>query len=117
MSFIADAVGLGTRYEPSNAEFYLTLLKGRVRDLMDDINDPEMASLPMREFFDQLARRSPETLERPMTSLRDVDVPGLLVPAPENTGRGRRSLNNEQLAELMRFLRRGGSGVVGRDGA
>ena len=52
-----------------------------------------------------------------MTSLRDVDVPGYLVPIPAKTGGPRAHLNDEQLAELMRFLRRGGGGIIGRDGA
>ncbi len=117
VSFISDAVGLAGAYGPPNGDFYNELLQLRVRQLLDDIQEPDMANLTMRDFFDQLAKRSPETLEKPMTSLRDVDVPGYLVPAPGDTGRPSAHLNDEQMAELMRFLRRGGGGVVGRDGA
>ena len=117
VSFISDAIGLSTNYGPPNIDFYEELLQLRVRRLLDDIREPDMANLTMRDFFDQLAKRSPETLEKPMTSLRDVDVPGYLVPAPGDTGRPSAHLNDEQLAELLRFLRRGGGGVVGRDGA
>jgi len=120
VNFIVKAVGLNSSYGPPNIEFYKELLQDRVRRLLDDTSEPDMINLTIRDFFDELAKRSPETLEKPMTSLRDVDVPGYLVPAPDHTGQGGRSrahLNDEQLAELMRFLRKGGSGVVGRDGA
>jgi hypothetical protein len=117
VSFVSDAVGLTTNYGPPNRDFYQELLQLRVRRLIDDLQEADMANLTMRDFFDQLAKRSPETLEKPMTSLRDVDVPGYLVPAPADTGQPRAHLNDEQLAELMRFLRRGGGGVVGHDGA
>jgi len=117
VEFVSDSVGLTTSYGPANIDFYSELLQLRVRRLIDDLQEADMANLTMRDFFDQLAKRSPETLEKPMTSLRDVDVPGYLVPAPADTGGPRAHLNDEQLAELMRFLRRGGGSVVGRDGA
>ena len=117
VDFISDAVGLTTDYGPLNSDFYKELIQHRVRRLIDDLQDADMENLTLRDFFDQLAKRSPETLEKPMTSLRDVDVPGYLVPAPSETGGPRAHLNDEQLAELMRFLRRGGGGVIGHDGA
>lgn len=116
VNFISSAVGLTSEYGPPNDDFYKALIQTRVKQLFDDIRGNDMASLSMRDFFEQLARQSPESLEKPMTSLRDVDVPGYLVPAPNETGGKNAHLSNEQLAELMRFLRRGGGGIVGHDG-
>jgi len=115
--FILGAVGLDTNYCPQNSDFYVELIQLRVRRLLDDLQEPDMENLLLRDFFDVLSKRSPETLEKPMTSLRDVDVSGYLVPAPAETGGPRAHLNDEQMAELMRCLRRGGGGFIGADGA
>ncbi|MEQ8857897.1 MAG: helicase C-terminal domain-containing protein [Pseudomonadales bacterium] len=109
--FIAEAIGLGTQYAPPNSEYYRELIQIRVRGIWDNMQDPDMQNLALRDFFEEVAKRSPETLERPMTSLRDVDVPGSLVPYLVATGAPRRRLDADEFQELMRFLRRGTGGI------
>lgn len=108
VDFITHAIGLYTQFSPKDSiSFHEDLIKQRVRDLLDDIYSPANAPLNLREFFTEINRGNIGTLIKPMTSLRDVDLPALLSPRKSAS-----KLKEEEFNELMRFLLRGAGATI-----
>jgi hypothetical protein len=112
-SFLRRAVGIdetdATRaaFAPTGRDWYVDRLRQETRRVLDDMRSDTWATSAFRTFFDGTDRPPP------MTSLRDVDEPGIIVPA-SRTAVGNRVLRSETVGELMRFLRRG-DGAWGED--
>jgi hypothetical protein len=71
--------------------------------MLDDMRSDTWATAAFRTFFEATDRPAP------MTSLRDIDEPGLIVPSAR-AAVGGRALRAGMVGELMRLLRRGDGG-------
>ncbi|HXV84916.1 MAG TPA: helicase-related protein [Candidatus Binatia bacterium] len=103
--FIEGATGLRLPYAPSDKVYYQGLIRSRVNDIFDDMSQPKFGGAELGNF---LSTRDLEL--RPMTSLRDVDKPGRIVPASRDA-RDERKVRKEVVSRAMRLIR-GGSGAA-----
>lgn len=108
--FLSRAVGIekgsDPRHDPTKIVFappegawYNDLLNSKVRRVLEDMRIDTFANSTLRTFWTDTHR--PE----PMTSLRDVDEAGVLLPAKKSVVDNRPA--PKELAQLMRRLRQG----------
>jgi hypothetical protein len=102
-SFIYKALGLDNdTFAPYHKEHYLEDIRQRVvQQLSDWASDRSMAEQSIGEFY----KERPSSLQRPMTSLRDVDEAGSIRFAYRDfNGKG---LDSDDARTIMRFTRFG----------
>lgn len=100
-TFMEKALGLSFSPSPEGKAYYRSLLKGQLTHYRQDLDvDRLVNSTRLVQFF--AARNS---LLRPMTSLRDVDQPGLIYES--GTDASNKRVADGATARVMTFIRRG----------
>lgn len=104
--FIELAVGLRDGYEPEGADHYRQFIDTRTRTLLTTLDSDLWGSGPLQGYFD--AQSDP--MNKPMTSLRDVDQGGRIQMAsrsvstnPEERSRNQRSADVVRVMDLIRL--------------
>jgi Helicase conserved C-terminal domain len=103
--FVELAYGLRPGFMPPGAKYYEGVVMKQLSSIEEDIETPRYATSELRYFFENRSQGR----FRPMTSLRDVDEPGVIVPSSFDVD-GHTKLSEETLDATMRFMR-GGSGT------
>ncbi len=101
--FLIDALGLAVRPPLDALAYYKALVNRELTQHRNDMNEPDLKHTEFRNFFEQRERAL-----RPMTSLRDVDLAGILAESKSDAS-GKKSYEG-MTALAMNFIRRG---VVG----
>ncbi len=105
-TFLSRAVGIEevdptrSRYNPNAKEWYIEQLRRQTRDTLRLMLSETWLTSGFRTFFESNGR------PMPMTSLRDVDEPGIIQVAERSNVHGRR-IHKLSVGALMRMLRRG----------
>ena len=107
--FLVEALGLHLRPPPEGEEYYRALLRRELNGYRQRMEDLQLQTIEFRRFFEQI-----DSTMRPMTSLRDVDEPGLII-ASQYDVKGLKS-KRENTALAMEFIRRGVASELGADG-
>lgn len=109
--FMERALGLGFSPSPEGKAYYRSLVKEQLARYRDDLNvDRLVNATHLVKFF---AARS--SLLRPMTSLRDVDQPGLI--RESHVDASFKLVKDGMTARVMNFIRRGsGADIDSTDG-
>ena len=102
--FVEGAAGLRLPYAPQDKAYYQALIRNRIDEVFKDLGEPIYEGAELGNFL------SINVDHRPMTSLRDVDKPGRLVPARRDV-RSTRGVDAETFNRMMRLIR-GGSGAA-----
>ena len=100
IKFLGRAMGLDVSPAPDGASHYRSLIKQQVRSIEEGLQNPRLANSKLRYFLEKL-----KLGQRPMTSLRDVDEPGLIVAGGFDAMNKRTT--EEKVANVMQFIRRG----------
>lgn len=76
LAFIENAIGLDSNFAPDEhaADFYRNIIERRIRHLLELLGEPGYHTGLLSGFFNNQR----ELMFKPMTSLRDVDEPGLI---------------------------------------
>lgn len=111
-AFMEKALGLSFSPSPEGKNYYRSLLKGELNHYQQDLNvDRLVNGTRLVQFF--AARNS---LMRPMTSLRDVDQPGIIYESSADASYKR--VTDGMTARAMTFIRRGsGADIDSTDNA
>lgn len=111
-AFMERALGLSSSPSPEGKNYYRSLLKGQLTHYQQDLNvDRLVNATHLVKFF--AARNS---LLRPMTSLRDVDQPGLI--RESGIDASSKHVKEGMTARAMTFIRRGsGADIDSTDSA
>lgn len=111
-AFMEKALGLSFSPSPEGKNYYRSLLKAQLNHYQQDLGvDRLVNGTRLVQFF--AARNS---LLRPMTSLRDVDQPGLIHESGADASYKR--VADGMTARAMTFIRRGsGADIDSTDGA
>jgi hypothetical protein len=102
--FLATSFGVTAPFEPVGAEYYRGMAESAIANIMKDMMQPRFESTQLKYFLETRLKNN-----RPMTSLRDVDEPGIIV-AYNREPRDTRPVKPEALEKVLRFIR-GGSGA------
>jgi len=110
-AFMEKALGLSFSPSPEGKNYYRALLKSQLAHYQQDLGvDRLVNSTRLGQFF--TARNN---LLRPMTSLRDVDQPGLICESGADASYKR--VAEGMTARAMKFIRRGsGADIDSTDG-
>lgn len=110
--FMEKALGLSFSPSPEGKNYYRSLLKGQLTHYQQDLGvDRLVNATHLVKFF--AARNS---LLRPMTSLRDVDQPGLI--RESGVDASYKHVKDGMTARVMTFIRRGsGADIDSTDSA
>lgn len=110
--FIEKALGLSFSPSPEGRKYYLSLVKNQLALYQQDLGvEKYVNSTQLGKFF--AVRNS---LLRPMTSLRDVDLPGLIFESRADAAY--RHVDDGMTARAMKFIRRGsGADIDSTDSA
>lgn len=99
--FMEKALGLNFMPSPSGKAYYRSLIKKELDHYLTDMHQPRLVNgTNIGKFFELR-----NAMNRPMTSLRDVDQPGVIFPARSEDGF--RPIKEGALAKVMQFIRRG----------
>lgn len=99
--FMEKALGLGVSPEPEGASYYRALIKEQIANYRKNLEVPRLTSMTrLSKFFELL-----DSMLRPMTSLRDVDQPGVIHES--NLDAAFRPSGVGTTAKAMLFIRRG----------
>lgn len=111
-AFMEKALGLSFSPSPEGTNYYRSLLKGQLMHYLQDLGvDRLVNGTRLAQFF---ATRN--SLLRPMTSLRDVDQPGLIHESGADASYKR--VADGMTARAMTFIRRGsGADIDSTDNA
>ncbi|SFW71102.1 DEAD/DEAH box helicase [Luteibacter sp. UNCMF366Tsu5.1] len=111
-AFMEKALGLSFSPSPEGKNYYRSMLKGQLTHYQQDLDVERLVnSTPLVRFFG--ARNS---LLRPMTSLRDVDQPGLIHESRLDVSY--KLVKDGVTARVMTFIRRGsGADIDSTDNA
>lgn len=76
MAFIENAIGLDSHFAPDehSVDFYRNIIERRIRHLLELLSESGYKSGEVSGFF----KNQTNIMFKPMTSLRDVDEPGLI---------------------------------------
>lgn len=98
--FVERAIGLDGNFapDPYAADFYRNLVADRLRRLLELLSDPAFRSGELSGFF----KNERDLMFKPMTSLRDVDEPGLIVLA--NKDNHNRAQDGAHVKTVMNFI-------------
>jgi hypothetical protein len=99
-SFLIDALGLNVAPAPDGAPYYRSLIKNELADYQTSMAVERLVNSRLGYFF-ELRNAS----LRPMTSLRDVDLPGIIHESGVDAAYKR--VPEGVTAKVMRFIRRG----------
>jgi Helicase conserved C-terminal domain len=100
VSFLIDALGLAIKPPIEGIAYYKSMVNREINEYRKAMADTHMAASALKDFFEL---RKAEL--RPMTSLRDVDLGGIISASyTDAMGRPTRS---ETTAAAMDFIRRG----------
>lgn len=99
--FLSLAIGLRDDYAPQGKDYYHAQLKTRIRQLLETMAQKQNEPSTLLTFFKQFT----DTLQKPMTSLRDVDQAGHIRLARRDD-RGNR-LSDEDVRDVMALVRHG----------
>lgn len=98
--FLDDAIGLNASPQPDGAPHYHDLVKAQLADYKRDMEVEWLVNSYLGTFF-ELRNAS----LRPMTSLRDVDLPGVIHESGFDASS--RKVPPDATARVMTFIRRG----------
>jgi hypothetical protein len=99
--FMGKALGFGFDPPPEGLEYYKALLKEQINRYQQDLDRPDLVvGTRLVRFFEMRDR-----LNRPMTSLRDVDLPGLIYESKRDMASSK--VPEGATARVMHFIRRG----------
>jgi hypothetical protein len=98
--FLDDAIGLNASPQPDGASHYRDLVRDQLADYQRDMEVERLANSYLGSFF---ALRNASL--RPMTSLRDVDLPGVIHESGSDASS--RRAPTDATARVMTFIRRG----------
>lgn len=104
--FIRAAFGLKSPFSPQGKEYYETKVSNEIASIFSIMNTDRQRHSLLKNFFEQR-----DISRRPMTSLRDVDKPGQIVPSRLEV-RLSRTIPDDALLEVMRFIRSGSGAAV-----
>ncbi len=104
--FIATAIGLDVALQPDGAAYYRALVKDQLARYREDFESDRLVNGTWLGRFFELRDAS----LRPMTSLRDVDMPGVLHESQSDAW-GKR-VPEGATARAMQFIRRGSGADV-----
>jgi hypothetical protein len=100
-AFMEQALGLGFSPSPEGKAYYKHLLKDQLAHYQQDLNvDRLVNGTRLVKFFEVR-----NNLLRPMTSLRDVDQPGVIHESRFDADY--KSVRDDITARVMIFIRRG----------
>lgn len=99
-TFLVLALGLATKPQVEAWQFYRAMITREISDYRQAMTDTALGASSLREFF---SRRNAEL--RPMTSLRDVDLQGVISEGWRDA-RGN-TVQAGMTAMAMNFIRRG----------
>jgi hypothetical protein len=100
-AFMEKALGFEFDPPPEGLAYYKALLKDQVNLYQQDLDkDDLVVGTKLVKFFEMRDR-----LNRPMTSLRDVDLPGLIHESRRDAASGK--VSEGATARAMQFIRRG----------
>lgn len=100
VNYALKSLGLNDEFTPASSRaFYRCMVAEAINALLKDLSRLEHRTLTLLDYVNQ--QRAIEN--KPMTSLRDVDRPGILV----SRGRGNDNARAVQLRTLMRIARLG----------
>jgi hypothetical protein len=99
--FIRRAIGLKPGFTPEGGDAYSKVIVAEVDSIHNSLEDGRFRGSDLRYFFTARDIRL-----RPMTSLRDVDEPGYIVPSDREAD-DRSRLRDGALEQVMRLIRRG----------
>jgi hypothetical protein len=99
--FLSQAIGLRDGYAPEGGEYYQSMVKERVRIMLNGMSEKSHRNSALRTFFDSI----PDTLQQPMTSLRDVDQAGQIrLSRKDDSGN---KIIDEDIRDIMALIRHG----------
>jgi hypothetical protein len=104
--FVKDAYGIKPNFPTLGAEHYANLASYEVERILRDVDQPRFSGSKLGDFF-----INRDKAMRPMTSLRDVDEPGLIV-ANDREANERTRIPEGALERVMRLIRRGSGSDV-----
>jgi hypothetical protein len=111
-AFMEKALGLSFSPSPEGKNYYRSLLKGQLTHYQQDLGVDRLVNRTL--LVDFFACRN--SLLRPMTSLRDVDQPGVIRESSEDASYQR--VADGMTARAMTFIRRGsGADIDSTDNA
>jgi hypothetical protein len=100
-NFMEKALGFEFDPPPEGLAYYKALLKEKINEYQQDLAEPDLVvGTKLVKFFEMRDR-----LNRPMTSLRDVDLPGLIYESKRDAGS--RRVSDGATARVMQFIRKG----------
>ena len=101
--FIELAIGLTDNFAPDGKEHYQRMVKEKVRQIMEELGTGPNKNSSLYSFFD-----SQSMLNRPMTSLRDVDEAGMIRKGDGDPNpKGKLLLEHAEVIEIMDTIRKG----------
>lgn len=100
-SFMAQALGLTSSPSPEGKNYYFALLKEQLSDYQKGLGTARLVNATRLEKFFALR----DGLLRPMTSLRDVDLPGIICESFHDASS--HHVKEDSTARVMDFIRKG----------
>jgi len=101
--FIELAIGLTDNFAPDGKAHYQRMVKEKVRHIMEELATGPNKNSSLYTFFD-----SQSMLNRPMTSLRDVDEAGMIRKGDGDPNpKGKLRLEHAEVIEIMDTIRKG----------
>jgi hypothetical protein len=98
--FLIDAIGLGAAPRPDGAPHYVSLVKRELAEYQKSMSVERLVNSYLGNFFELR-----DSSLRPMTSLRDVDLPGIIHESGIDASS--RKAPPDATARVMLFIRRG----------
>jgi len=102
--FVEKAIGLGDMaFAPGEPQHYQEIVRQRVEDLLNSWERDALGETrPLSEYF----KAQGSVMNRPMTSLRDVDEAGIIYFGHRDLN-GKHRLDDSTVRRVMKFIRRG----------
>lgn len=102
VNFFEKSIGIVDPYSPTDKNYYINMIETWIRDqLLDNWNNQTIQTESVESFF----RSLPQTIHRPMMSLRDVDEMGTIWGFHLNKN------SEENLLKAMDYIR-GGTAIT-----
>jgi hypothetical protein len=100
-NFLSQAIGLRDGYTPEGEEYYQAILTERIRTMLLDMAEKSRRNSALKTFFDSFEN----TLQKPMTSLRDVDQAGQIRASRKDDSGNK--MSEEDIRDVMSLIRHG----------
>lgn len=112
MAFIENAIGLDSLFAPDEhaADYYRNAIERRIRHLLDLVSDRSYRAGELSGFF----KNQRDLMLKPMTSLRDVDEPGLIHLADRDGQK--KKLDEAKVRRVMDFICNGSAEMGDTEG-